>query len=196
MMNEQDENLANDPLLRAARALPREIAPPRDLWPGIETAIAREQGRGGRQWQRWLAQAAAVVLLVGASSGVTVLVMEREGGAGAPDAALTEPLTFDMVAGSFGDRYHLGPGFVDARSRLAANLDAKLAKLPPDTRIAVEANIADIRASIAEINKALSDQPDNRLLQDLLLDAYQQELSLMKKVDSIARSAAMRRADI
>ena len=38
-MNEQDANLASDPLLRAARALPREIEPPHDLWPGIEAAI-------------------------------------------------------------------------------------------------------------------------------------------------------------
>lgn len=195
-MNEQDANLANDPLLRAARALPREIAPPHDLWPGIEAAIVRERARGRRQWHRWLAQAAAVVLLVGASSGVTVLVMERGGAGTAPAAGPMEPLEFDRVAGVIGDRYHLGPGWVDARNELAANLDAKLAKLPPDTRIAVEANIADIRASIGEINKALSDQPDNRLLRDLLLDAYQEELSLMKKVDSIARSATMRREDI
>lgn len=195
-MNESDERVRDDAVMRAARALPQEIAPERDLWPGIEAAIAARRARRGWQWNRLLAQAAAVVLLVGGSSGVTWLVLERGGAGDLAPAGTAEALQFDTVAGNFGGRYHLGPEFVDARADLAAGLDDKLRQLPPETRVAVEKNIADIRAAIGEMNRALASQPDNALLQGLLLDAYREELDLMKKVDSIARSATMRRTDI
>jgi hypothetical protein len=195
-MNERDETLAGetDALMRAARELPRGIAPQRDLWPGIERAINTPEPRR-RDWNRLVAQAAAVLLLVGGSSGVTWLALEG-GQAPVQPGTATQPLEFEMVAGSFGGRYHLGPEFIDARNGLAAGLEAKLAQLPPETRVAVEQNIADIRAAISEMNQALANEPDNALLQDLLLGAYREELRLMRQVDSIATASEMRRTDI
>lgn len=195
-MNERDEDMQrdDDAVMQAARALPREIAPARDLWPGIEAAIAAKPARREWPWKQLVAQAAAVVLLVGGSSGVTWLAL-HDGGATGSDPVVAEPLQFATV-GSFGSRYHLGPEFVDAHAALASGLDQNLAQLPPETREAVAKNIADIRAAIGEINQALADQPDNTLLQKLLLDTYREELSLMRKVDSIARRTAMHRTDI
>ena len=133
----------------------------------------------------------------GGSSAVTWLAVEGDGQPDVqPVATATGPLEFETVAGQFGARYHLGPEFVDARNNLAAGLDAKLATLPPETRRVVEKNIAAIRASISEMNQALANEPDNALLQDLLLGAYREELSLMRKVDSIAADSDMRRTDI
>ena len=194
-MNERDETEAGetDALMRAARELPRGIAPQRDLWPGIEQAISKPEPR--RDWNRLLTQAAAVLLLVGGSSGLTWLALEG-GQAPVQTGTRTQPLEFEMVAGSFGERYHLGPEFIDARNGLVAGLEAKLAQLPPETRLAVEQNIADIRAAISEMNQALANEPDNALLQDLLLSAYREELRLMRKVDSIATATEMRRTDI
>jgi hypothetical protein len=196
-MNERDEteDRETDPLLRAARELPRGIAPSRDLWPGIEREITAPAPSRRWDWSRIAAQAAAVVMLVGGSSAVTWVVLE-EGQPGVETAATTPPLEFEMVAGSFGGRYHLGPEFIDARNGLAAGLDAKLKQLPPETRQAIEKNIADIRGAISEMNRALANQPDNALLQDLLLGAYREELSLMRKVDTMAAASEMRRTDI
>jgi hypothetical protein len=59
----------------------------------------------------------------------------------------------------------------------------------------VEKNIKAIRAAIDEINKALADEPDNVLLQELLLSTYREELSVMMKVDRVA-NAVMLRSDI
>lgn len=199
-MNESDDRRQDgepDALLRAARQLPRGIAPQRDLWPGIERGIAAPAPSRGWDWNRIAAQAAAVVLLVGGSSAVTWLAVEGDGQpAVQPVATTTQPLAFDTVAGSFGGRYHLGPEFIDARNNLAAGLDAKLAQLPPETRAVIEKNIADIRGAISEMNQALANEPDNALLQDLLLGAYREELSLLRKVDSIAAASEMRRTDI
>ena len=84
---------------------------------------------------------------------------------------------------------------MDARQDLAGSLDEKLAALPDETRQEVMANLETIRKAIDEINRALAEQPDNVLLQELLRDSYREELDLMIKVDGVA-SAAMRRGDI
>ena len=52
-----------------------------------------------------------------------------------------------------------------------------------------------IRKAIDDINTALAAEPDNDLLQKLLLKTYREELDLMMRVDSIT-NAAMRRGDI
>lgn len=195
-MNERDgtEDREADPLMRAARELPRGIAPERDLWPGIADAISRPAPARRWNWNRIVAQAAVVVMLVGGSSALTWLLLED--GPVAVQPVQGPPLAFEMVAGNFGSRYHLGPEFVDARNGLAAGLDARLAQLPPETREAVEKNIADIRAAISEMNQALAEEPDNALLRDLLLGAYREELDLMRKVETIAAASEMRRRDI
>ena len=181
-------------LLRAARDLRGDVTPPRDLWPGIEDAITAPARRTAARWPRLAAQAAAVLLLVGGSSALTWLTM-RDDVAPTPQAAGHGELAFEPVSGSFGSDYTLGPDFTDARNSVAAKLDAELKRLPPDTRADVEKNIATIRAAIVEINKALADQPDNVLLQELLLSAYNEELAVMSRVDRLANSV-MRRDDI
>jgi hypothetical protein len=183
-----------DELMRAARRLPRGIAPQRDLWPGIEKAIAEPARPSRFRWNKAFAQAAAVLLLVGGSSGITWLAMKQNQQA-QPVVNGVQERRFETVAGNFGGKYNLGPDFMEARDNLASRMNAKLASLSPETRAAVEKNIADIRAAIDEINRALANEPDNALLQDLLLSAYREELTLMQKVDGLA-SSVMRRNDI
>lgn len=196
-----DIDYEHDELMAAARRLPAGIAPQRDLWPGIAGAIeesARGRGsapaRGRPGWNRIFAQAAAVVLLVGGSSGVTWFAMKQDA---QPTTTVpsVETFRFETVAGSFGSHYHLGPEFLDARNEVAARLDEELARLPAATRMEVETNLETIRAAILEINKALAEEPGNALLQSLLVNAYRDELAVMSRVDGIA-NLAMRRNDI
>ncbi len=177
-----------DELTAMAGELAREITPERDLWPAIEAAIAEEQrpGRGG--WvPRYLAQAAAVVLLVGGSSGLTYLAMKD---AAAPvQVAVTPDLMFEQA--SFA-RYDLGPGFQDARIRLRSQLDDELARLSPEARSEVEENLESIRLAIREINTALEAEPDNVLLQELLLRTYRDELTVMRRVGGLTQDVMTR----
>ena len=99
------------------------------------------------------------------------------------------------MSGSFGSQYNLGPDFQDARNDLATMLQDALQKLAPETRQEVEKNMAAIHQAIVEINRALDKQPDNALLQELLLSTYRQELALMSSVDGMT-SFVMRRNDI
>ena len=142
----------NDKIMQDAARLSKEIRPRRDLWPGIEAALAEP---APSRLMPWYAQAAAVILLVGASSGVTWLVMKGE-----PDTqVLVQPdYVFDEAA--FGSSYNLGPGYTDAHSGLASKLDTQLAKLSPEERADVESNLAIIRGAIEQINAELAKDPD------------------------------------
>ena len=179
----------DDKLMKAARALETEVAPEHDLWPGIENAIARPSRTS---WNTVFAQAAAVLLLVGVSSSLTYLAMNEKTPVATPVTDNTG-LNYERV--SFGGHYTLGPGFQDARSSLRAQLDEELERLSPEARAEVVKNINAIRAAIDEINRALVDEPDNILLQELLLSTYREELSVMMKVDRVA-NAVMLRTDI
>lgn len=177
----------DDKLMEAARLLETKAIPERDLWPGIESAI-RPPARN--RWNTLFAQAAAVVLLVGASSGITYLAMSKNAGYTTP---VPPGLNFEQA--SFGDHYMLGPDYQDARNTLRAQFDEKIESLSPEAKAEVVRDIDAIRSVIEEINRALSNDPDNALLQELLLSTYKEELSLMIRVDNVT-SAAMYRNDI
>ncbi len=178
----------------AAADLATEVKPGRDLWPGIEQAITKPVRPARTMWNTVWAQAAAVLLLVGGSSGLTYLALTDNGDVVTPVAG-GPTLVFESASGSFGSQYNLGPGYLDAQRDLAGRLDDELAHLTPEVREAVETNIAAIRTAIAEINVALAEDPDNVLLQELLLSTYREELTVMKQVNGIGLSA-MRRGDI
>ena len=194
-MNESNDTStgkpAGDALMAAAAALPKEIKPGRELWPGIEQALA-----GKQPWYRqgMFAQAAAVLLLVGASSGLTYLAV-KDGSSPVSPVATGVERVFEPVSGSFGSRYTLGPDFLEARNALAERLESEMEKLSPESRAVVQKNLDAIHAAIVEINKALAEEPDNVLLQDLLLRTYHEEVALMQQVGGI-RNSAMNRTDI
>jgi len=194
-MNESNDTSttkpAGDALMAAAAALPKEIKPGRDLWPGIEQALARKQ-----PWYRqgMFAQAAAVLLMIGASSGLTYLAV-KDGSSPVSPVATGVERVFEPVSGSFGSRYTLVPDFLEERNALAERLEGEMEKLSPESRAVVQKNLDAIHAAIVEINKALAEEPDNVLLQDLLLRTYHEEVALMQQVGGI-RNSAMNRTDI
>ena len=191
-MNNSDETKFDESLTRLAASLPTEVSPERDLWPAIEQAISSPAERASTIWNTPWAQAAAVVLLVAGSSGITYVAVRDD----APVAYVVDSTNiFETVSGDFGHKYSLGNEYLDAHSELQNELDDKLRFLSPEARDEVVKNLDTIRAAIKDINLALAAEPDNILLQELLLSAYHGEISLMKKVDGIANSA-MRRNDI
>lgn len=174
----------DDKLMKAAGQLSTEISPERDLWPGISEAIDKP---APRRWTPMLAQAAAVVLLVGASSAVTYMTMKDSG----PAPVIASP---DMVfeQASFANRYSLGPGFQDARNALVAELDVELVRLSPESRQDIETNLELIHNVILDMNNALEDEPENLFLQERLLRTYREELALLRRVGGLTRNVMMR----
>ena len=78
---------------------------------------------------------------------------------------------------------------------MASRLDDELEQMDPETRLNIEDNIRTIQDAIADINRALANEPVNVLLQEMLLDTYRDELSLMRRIDGISNTG-MRRDDI
>lgn len=185
-MNDDNQiNEADNKLMAEAAQLTTEIAPERDLWPGIEAAIAEPQRQSRTLY---FAQAAAVILLVAGSSGITYMMTKEDPGV-SPVVTTAE---LDPEFNAFGANYELGQGFQDARHNLTARLDVELDRLSPDARAGVEENLAVIREAITEINSALDVEPDNALLQELLLKAYREELGVMQKVGGLTQNVLSR----
>jgi len=174
----------DDKLDRAARQLATGIAPERDLWPDIATAIAEPRRS---RWTPMFAQAAAVVLLVGASSAITYVSVKDDN---RPVVSIEPELVFEQT--SFGANYNLGPGFQDARNSLRAELDVELMNLSPEARTNVKENLELIHTAIADINAVLEKEPENVLLQQMLLRAYREELTLLSRVGGLTRNVTMR----
>jgi len=187
------EDRQDDAFIEDARQLATEIAPDRDLWPGIEAAMAAAEPPR-RLSVPWFAQAAAVLILVGGSSALTFVITKTDSDV-VNGAAVASNLELDVEFASFGEDHALSASYTDAHSNLAADLDFELDRLPPEVRVAVEENLAIIRGAIREINAELVKDPDNRLLQDLLLQSYSEELGVMRDVGELTRDV-MSRNDI
>ena len=133
------------------------------------------------------AQAAAVLLLVGASSSLTYVIVKEQ----QPQVVLVSTdMIFEQT--SFANRYSLGPGFQEAREALVNDLEIELVRLSPESRVNVETNLKLIHDAITEMNDELEQDPNNILLQEQLLRAYREELALLRRVSGLTRNIMMR----
>jgi hypothetical protein len=162
------------------QSLPRDVEPGRDLWPGIESRL---EPRSQRRAPAWAWQAAAAVVLVAMSSLVTVGLVRNGTGTGARSAAAQARAP--VVPAAFGQARGLGSGYEAARRQLAADLGQRLATMPPLARRKLEANLAEMHRAAAEINTALARQPGDPLLEELLLNTYQDELGVLASVNQL-----------
>ena len=135
------------------------------------------------------AQAAAVVLLIGASSGLTYLVVKDD-----QPVVISQPaLEYTFERAAFGSNYTLGSDYLDTRAEVLAQFEQEVERLSPEERQDVERSLEVIRGAIDDINAALQQDPDNILLQDLLMKTYHEELNVMRKVGGVTQSVMSRR---
>lgn len=183
-MKDEDRD---DKLISAASELSTDISPQRDLWP----AIAREISRPKRLRRvPMLAQAAAVVLLVGASSGVTYLVLKDE-----PQVVQVAMQDRNFEQTAFGATYTLDSIYRGAQGNYQAQLEVELERLSPEARADVRKNLKLVRDAIDQIDQALEQHPDSVLLQELLVNSYRDQHALMRRVGTLTRHV-MARKDI
>jgi hypothetical protein len=167
----------------ALASLPRELPPARDLWPDIESRLEPQRRRGAWAWQ-----AAAAIALVAVSSLVTASLVRR---ADAPVARASTPASqATVMPTTFGPSYSLNAEYDMARRQLATDLEQRLAGMPPSARQKLEANLAEMHRAAAEINVALARQPGDPLLEELLLNTYQDELGVLASVNQLTGTSA------
>lgn len=173
------------------RELPAEVAPERDLWPGVRAGIRRARRKSVLESWLPLAAVASLSLVVALGMLATPSSMETEE-EGAP-GLLNAPGSLRPVAYGPGD--NVGPSFVLARSRLSERADELLEGLDPAARGIVERDLAELRRSQQELNTALQADPDNQHLQRLLLNSYRRELVLLQEVTQLVTDLP-RRTDL
>ncbi len=164
-------------LLADARALPRSIAPPRDLWYAIdarlgEQAPARPGVRFIRVRPRLLA--AAAVVLVAVTAALTMQLARR-------------PIQAPLAAGpAAAPRYAaVAADYAAAVRELEARFVHSYDRLPPETRAVVSRNLAVIDTAIAEARAALAAAGPNPDLETLLWTSYRAKLDLLGRATKL-----------
>lgn len=167
--------------------LPRSMAPPRDLWPGIAARIDEGRVIRGRSGRRWL-MAAAAALLIAASVTTAYLVGRRQQTVEvlqAPTPGLA--MASQVVMASF---ERLGVhDYRATRQELAEVLQARRGELAPETLDVVMTNLEVIDDALARIAVALGDDPGNQLLQRQLITVYRQQVDLLQRAAMLPADA-------
>jgi hypothetical protein len=178
-------NPPEDPLLAKAAELPKDVAPPHDLWPGIAARLGEAEKPAARPF-RWPLALAAAVLVASVSALLTwSLTRAPESGGSAvivdgkvpPYAAPT-----DIVPVKYGPNSGLSAKDLVARDQLLAQFRGKFANLRPETRAAIVKNLEIMQKAADEIDAALAKDPASGMLKGMLVGTYKQELQLYSTV--------------
>lgn len=177
-----------------AGQLPREMAPPPEVWDSVRSAIAQRERRGAayqplvRLWRfagsserRWLA--AAALLLVAFTASITTVVL------GTRDSEAHVPGTIAST-----ESVPVIPASVRAVEQdLAASVEIleralaeRRATLLPETAATIEHSLAIIDDAIAEARQALVQDPADRALMDALSRGYSSKIDLLKRATELA----------
>jgi hypothetical protein len=166
---------------QAIARLPREVPPDRDLWPAIAAGLEPRLAT-----RRWLPAVAAAVVLVAASSLITAQLVRRAARPVAAVAPPAAPAAVSAARAAFGPGHALDKEYAAARQQLAAMLARRIDRLPRSARQKLEDNLAEMQRAADEINAALALQPGDPLLEELLLNTYQDELAVLASVNQLA----------
>lgn len=182
-------------LRRAAEALPREVPPAHDPWPGIKARIevARVVPISGgpqhgtpRTVRRWRFIAAAAVLIVASSAITAVLLRTRT--PVAQTATGTAAPTAGTLARQVSNRQLVSEVFSHydaAASDLEVVLRARRDRLSPATQRVLEESLRAIDQAIGEARGALEKDPASHDMLDLLESVYRQKLDLLRRANEL-----------
>ena len=152
----------------------------------VEVDFRDQSTTGGSRWTRrgWLA--AAAVLLIVLSSGVTALLL-RSGASplaiGSPPAQPAEPVVTALAAFRPAEAEYLRTA-----DDLTAMLEAQRDVLAPETIATIEENLRIIDQAIAEARTALLADPHNRELSEMLSGVYRRKVELLRSAVLLSQS--------
>ena len=173
-------NPPEDPLLAKAAELPKDVAPPRDLWPGIAARIAEGQQAPAKPAFRWPLALAAGLAIASLSALLTWGLM-RDPGPAQPVAS-AQPATSGVMPVSYGPNSGLTEKELAVRDELFAQFQDAFERLRPETREAIVKNMAVMQEAADEIDAALARDPASGMLRGMLVGTYKQELQLYSTV--------------
>ncbi len=167
-------------LIRTASAAPREMDPPRDLWPGIAERLALGSARPDvRRPRRFFAHpvALAAAAAVAVALGTVVVRWTPEPG--------PAPSGVPVAVAAHGSDAHVQAAegdYIRATSQLMGALDARRSSLSPETRKAVDENLRVIDDALKQVRDALDEDPGNQQLARMLASTHQKKLDLLLRL--------------
>lgn len=168
-------------LLGAARSLPRDVAPPPEVWTQLRARVGRGSARSRRSWARgwggWVAAAASIVFIVGAA-----LLIPGGRGKGSVSTPTAPVRTSPAVA-----RIELH--FAETLAELRASLAAQRTHYTPAAASVVDGTLAVIDTAIAETRAAITDDPENPVLVEILSAHYARKVELLQRATELAPSS-------
>jgi hypothetical protein len=185
---EQERRLRS--LLAQAAALPRELAPARDLWPEVAKRLGHRgllafSPRPGAL-RAWLPGALAAAALLALALAVTL----RDRVVSVPRQASSEPSGVSRPVGTSADTTGvLGAerDYASAAAALLAALESRREQLSPETMAAVEKDLLVIDQALADIRKALAKDPGSGALNHLLVSTHQRKVKVLQRVVKLSR---------
>jgi hypothetical protein len=169
-------------LVAHAAVLPREVAPPPEVWTSIRGRVTGHESRVTSRWWHngWLAAAAGLVLVAGTA---TMMLLARPSGlAKGAKLANTPAAATPMVLASVERNY--APTLAELRE----TFESQRTRLAPSTVRAFERSLAVIDSAIAEARVALEADPASADLLSLLSYSYQRKVEFMKRATSLPSS--------
>jgi predicted anti-sigma-YlaC factor YlaD len=168
-------------LLAHAAALPRSLAPPRDLWPGIAERIERGSA-WSELWASWHTlglAAAAVVLGLAAflwNDGPTAVRTVAMPSASPSLRPVADTAVSDPVLAAAAREYEA------AATALLQALQRRRGVLPPEDLARVEANLQVIDRALEEVRQALVKDPASPELNRMLVATHRKKVDVLRRV--------------
>jgi hypothetical protein len=160
--------------------LPRDIEPPRNLWP----SVARRISAGRRSVSRPIALAAALVCGCVGGALTWAVLHERPG----PATPIAQPVSQAAAAAALRFDEPRGPQYLAARAELERTFRERLVLLQPGTRVKIEADLAVIQRAHEDIRLALAAEPANPLLERFFESTLHDEFDLYEQVVEATQS--------
>jgi hypothetical protein len=189
--------------ISSLRDLPRDIAPPRDLWKGIEAQLAAEprgEGTGleggghgvavgegrvarwGRTRRLQIIALAAMLATLAVGIWIGRAVMPSAGKPAGTGTGLSASVPAAGQPEALRAAYMLDSRYTAQRAALVKSLEKQLEALPPESRTKVMSSLQTIQDSVRDLQTALGRDPTNALLQELLVNTYQDEMRVLTAV--------------
>lgn len=171
-------------LLADAGRLPRSIEPSHNLWPGV----AQRLDAGNRRRRPFLRPryAVAAVALLAVAFSLTQVRTKKARERTARPVVTEQPLTVGLA--SLAEQWRRSEAtYEQAAAELQTALDAVREELDPATVARIETNLAIIDDAIRESRAALTEDPGNLEVLQLLAAVHEKKLDLLKQATRYQR---------
>jgi anti-sigma factor RsiW len=159
-----------------AAALPRDIAPPPDLWNEVRGQLAPRRSMLSSRFSIG-GLAAAALLAAAMGSGITVLVLR-------PNAQRSSVVAVSTPAGTPPSAFASAErGYAESAARLELTLSERRDSLAPATVATVERSLRVADSAIAEARAALNHDPANRAIEAILASNYERKIDLLRRAN-------------